>query len=569
MKIRVATSHEKTSVALTEARSLRGRQTRVQAKQDILAAFREQYFLSEDEIAALTLSAEPVDDRFFMALDKAKQISKDCELLLGFERQVLGTELMEQISRNVNLGFQKLFRSVHRAFKTINLENPSMNPTIRRALRVLTERPSLFQQCLDFFAEARERVLTDAFHVALTGTTSTGRDDPTVKPIDLTAHDPLRYVGDMLAWAHSATVSEREALEVLFVAEGEELAAGIKSGRNTELWGLLADGDDQKATDFNAVQALNDLVDRDVAGAARTLRQRVEQVVQSNEDILSAYKLANLIKFYRVTFQNVLGSKSTLSTSVADIEAKALRQFRALVRDSTAMLQGEFQQTPANLGPPTFFQASLEQLRAIARTYETSLTSPGSDEDEFDDVLNEAFEPFMSGCDNMARSIPSPNQSIFRTNCRLAAKSCLDGFDFARVRLDKLQKEVDLEMVALVAEQYHWMLQVSGLQVMISRLNKVPASELSQEDLRATSQQLDDFLPSALIDAMERLTQLRDVSLARTITGQASERFCTDFERLEAALLEKDAEADLDDPASEGLRSALPRTTAEIRVLMS
>lgn len=37
----------------------------------------------------------------------------------------------------------------------------------------------------------------------------------TPRPIELHSHDPLRYVGDMLAWLHQATASEKEHLQTL------------------------------------------------------------------------------------------------------------------------------------------------------------------------------------------------------------------------------------------------------------------------------------------------------------------------------------------------------------------
>lgn len=43
----------------------------------------------------------------------------------------------------------------------------------------------------------------------------------TPRPIELHAHDPLRYVGDMLAWLHQAVAGEREFLEALFDYRGE------------------------------------------------------------------------------------------------------------------------------------------------------------------------------------------------------------------------------------------------------------------------------------------------------------------------------------------------------------
>ncbi len=37
----------------------------------------------------------------------------------------------------------------------------------------------------------------------------------TPRPIELHSHDPLRYVGDKLAWLHQACASEKEHLEGL------------------------------------------------------------------------------------------------------------------------------------------------------------------------------------------------------------------------------------------------------------------------------------------------------------------------------------------------------------------
>ena len=48
------------------------------------------------------------------------------------------------------------------------------------------------------------------------------------RPIELHAHDPLRYVGDMLAWVHRAIAAEREFLENLFGIRG---MAGAVDGR--------------------------------------------------------------------------------------------------------------------------------------------------------------------------------------------------------------------------------------------------------------------------------------------------------------------------------------------------
>ncbi|KAI1495660.1 oligomeric Golgi complex subunit 6 [Biscogniauxia marginata] len=599
MKSHVTAAHDATSSTIQEASSLTTQRQNVETKQQLLKAFREHFVLTEDEVASLTMTAEPVDDQFFLVLSKAKRIRHDCEILLGFENQTLGLEIMDQTSKNINQAFQKLYRWVQKEFKTLNLENPQIHSSVRRALRVLAERPSLFQNCLDFFAEAREQILSDSFYLALTGTSASGGKDHSVKPIELVAHDPLRYVGDMLAWAHSATVSEREALEVLFVSDGNEIAKGIQEGRENELWRLMADEGDGPV-EFDAVKALNDLVDRDVSGAARILRQRIEQVIQTNEETILAYKLANLLGFYRFTFSKLLGDESILLQSMTNVESEALRQFRSLMRDHIATLQGEFQHTPSDLGPPDFLQDALKQLTAIMKTYETSIaaSSPSADRAaDFEPILAESFDPFLSGCENMsqtlsATSTPAPTRSIFLINCLLAARHALSPFDFASARTARLQSRIDELSATLVDAQYAFFRRESSLEPLFDALAplhegddavKIASGALEAarpEALARASQGLDDFLPSAVMDAVENIRHLQDAQLAREVTEEAADRFCTEFEHVEEMLVLADelrqhqqqggvGEEERDGESSESLRALFPRTTGEIRVLLS
>ncbi|CAJ2508736.1 Uu.00g137620.m01.CDS01 [Anthostomella pinea] len=587
MKSHVTAAHDATSSTLEEASSLMTQKRNVETKQQLLKAFREHFVLSEDEIASLTSTVETVDDHFFLILAKAKRIRKDCEVLLGFENQTLGLEIMDQTSKNLNQAFQKLYRWIQKEFKTLNLENPQINSSIRRALRVLAERPSLFQSCLDFFAEAREQILSDSFYLALTGTSASGSKDHSVKPIELAAHDSLRYVGDMLAWAHSATVSEREALEVLFVSDGNEIAKGMQEGRENELWQFMADEGDGPP-EFDAVKALNELVDRDVSGAARILRQRIEQVIQTNEETILAYKLANLLSFYRFTFSKLLGDEAVLLQSMINLESEALRQFRSLMRDHIATLQGEFQHTPSDLGPPDFLQNSLEKLTAIMQTYDTSLASEGDREADFQPILAEAFDPFLAGCENMARNIRAPSDSIFLINCLLAAKHTLTRFDFAAGRVARLQSTIDEHTARLAESQYGFFRTESSLSPLLDAL--APLSDSNKEDvakvaeldaaqpeaLTHASQNLDDFLPSAVMDAMENVKHLQDAVLAREVTEEAADRFCSDFEHVEEMLIYADELVEqegrrraVDGQERPSLRALFPRTTGELRVLLS
>jgi conserved oligomeric Golgi complex subunit 6 len=583
MKKHITAAHQQTAPVLEEASELMRQKHQVEAKQQLLKAFNSHFIMSEDDIATLTSTAEPVNDRFFGLLARAKKIQSDCEILLGTENQRLGFEIMEQISKTLNSAFQKLYRWIQREFKTLNLENPQISSSIRRALRVLAERPSLFQNCLDFFAEAREHILSDAFYTALTGTSVSGEEDSSVKPIELVAHDPLRYVGDMLAWTHSATVSEREALEVLFISDGDEIAKGIQAGRDSEPWNRIAE-DGEGDSHFDGLKALNELVDRDVTGVARVLRQRIGQVIQSHEETIMAYKIANLLNFYRVTFSKLLGDGSVLLESLTTLEESALRQFRILMRDHVAGLQGEAQVPPADLGPPDFLQDSLKQLTAIMKTYETSLSSPDSREADFQPILADAFEPFMKRSENMAKDLEAPGSTIFAINCLLAARSIMAPFDFTTERVSVIQDTIEKYATGLIEHQYSFFRNNSAMQPLLQALAPLSDTEEDLKSIRSlkifqpaaltqAGQTLDDFLPSALMDAMENIKQLQSSKLARDVTEEAAEKFCDDFEHVEEKLIAADEiwEQERDDGVvdDEPLRALFPRTSGEIRVLLS
>lgn len=44
------------------------------------------------------------------------------------------------------------------------------------------------------------------------------------RPIEMHAHDPRRYLGDMLAWVHQSLASERELFIGLFGDDGRDVS---------------------------------------------------------------------------------------------------------------------------------------------------------------------------------------------------------------------------------------------------------------------------------------------------------------------------------------------------------
>lgn len=582
---------------LEEASTLVIQSESVKTKQRVYEAFKNRFVMAPSDVYYLTSSTEPVDDHFFELLGQAKRIHKDCEFLLGSENQRLGLELMDQTLRNLNNAFKKLYNWIQKEFKILDLEAPHVGAPVRRALRVLAERPSLFQNCLDFFAEAREHTLSDAFHAALIAAPdSEGTRKGAMKPIEFSTHDPLRYIGDMLAWIHSATVSEQESLESLFIAEGDELAKGLKAGKESELWanveGLQIS--EKKETTFDGRKALNDLVSRDMAGVSRTLKQRAELAIRNHEDPVVMYKTKSLLDFYESIFSKLVGNEAALILVTSELTALAFDKFDQLMADEVN--QSAHESIPDDLSVPSFLRNALDRLSAILKTDSATVRTPSkASTSSTSRLLTSALIPFLDQCSDFASSLPKTDSSsppanvIFQLNCLVPVQSQLIPHSES---IHELVTTTDATISSLITElttaQHAFFLQSSDVANLLSAIessqadqpiSKLPA--FAPEALTASAQKLDDFLPEAILDGMRNLKYLADKKLAQQLTEDAAQRFCADFEVVENKLTEADemdqskfseGEGDLDHQnkaENERLRDLYPRTLGEVRVLLS
>lgn len=596
MRRLVAAARQENAPVLDEASTLLAQRQDLEKKKHLLDAFNKHFILSDEELMVLTSTTEPINEHFFAVLARIKQVHSDCKVLLGSENQRLGLELMEQSSRHLNNGYQKLYRWIQNEFKTLDLENPQINAFMRKSLRTLAERPALFESCLDSFSEAREHILTDGFHSALAGSSMNHDTDSMMKPIELHAHDALRYIGDMLAWTHSATVSEREALESLFIAEGDEMAKGIQAGRHSQPWSAV-DGES-----FDGRKALDDLVNRNMTGVARALRQRVEQAIQGQNDTVTVYKIASLISFYRVTLTKLFGPESSIMETLSGLEESAMHQFEVLRNDYTATVKAELTRAPADLSVPDVLDETLIQLKALMKSYESSLAPTSYREAEFQPILSQTLKPVLDACESLPEKLETPANNIFLLNCHLATKKTLQPFDFTHSVIEQIDQSIESSTDKLIDYQHAFFLHVSGLHPLLTALIPLTDSPadlakihslppFQQTALTEASQTLDDFLPSGLMDALDNLKRLRDTKLAGDITSEAADRFCEDFDFVEGRLAagdemlageEEDAEGSDEEAERKDRREAqqrrldavplkelYPRTSGEIRVLLS
>ena len=226
-----------------------------------------------------------------MAVTSA-HLEKACDKLLRWcsvEFRGMGRDASLEVSEELSEAVRRLRLRPELLSCVASLLSHLTNPPTHPPSEVLT-----------VLAQTRQATLLNSFTSALTTGNRTGSVGAR-RPIDLHAHDALRYIGDMLAWVHQTIAAEREFLEALLSIDmGERMPGAVRAPAHAE------------------DEWLGELMDAAVAGLCGPLRARVLQTVRGQESGLNAYKVSRLLHFYTLTMSRTLGSRALLATTLKE-----------------------------------------------------------------------------------------------------------------------------------------------------------------------------------------------------------------------------------------------------------
>ncbi|RUS17455.1 oligomeric Golgi complex subunit 6 [Endogone sp. FLAS-F59071] len=521
MKSRLDSANTQTSMMLEQADSLKIQSKACETRKIIIDAFLERFTLSNAEVAVLCSPSAAVGSEFFDALKHLQQIHGDCKALLISEHQKAGLEIMESMALYQDTAYDKLFRWTQYECRSFGRDSLEVGGSMKNAMKALKQRPVLFQSCLDELVHIRRNAIVRAFVEALTR----GGPGGTPRPIELHAHDPLRYVGDMLAWLHQAVAGEREFLEALFDYRGENATnrarrsskKQLRPPENTAKNDDTVDGEGVHISLQSDESAILELLDRALEGTSRPLKTRVEQVLVSQPGAITSYRISNLIQFYSVTIGKMLGERAELSKTLHDITEAAYRVFFETLSAQAARLL-RFLQTPSpDLSPPPAVKETVLQLvgdsvlkevrrqelskfriiigmsKEIMSSYDSSFltndASPSTSHpfNDFSTILDAVVDPLLQMCELGAKQLNTFDRAVHMINCmhhvQVSSKdygeSALVLYSFTEARARSLETEIETNLGVLVKEQYQTLLRQSGLAKITQALDSKDAETVT------------------------------------------------------------------------------------------
>lgn len=402
------TTKRETQQVQTEAAALATKRDEVQKECKQIRSFLNRYQLNDDEVHALYAEqlADEDMDAFFSTLERVLQLRADCKELVATGEVNCGLELLDTVGKYQEAGFERLYQWT--AEKCAQVDGEPSNE-LHRAIAMLRDRSEFYNYCKERLTTSRRTLLMQRFLVALT----VGGPNGIPRPIEMHAHDPVRYCGDMLAWIHQAIATESEVFRVLF--DGD-----VEFSPCTDTIVDVVAADDMASRAEEVIENTEDTVCMSMVGRAfdeiaRPLQMRVEQTLCSTHDIVIIYKLVHLLAFYHRKLDELVSHAKVAHGLRYCLEA-ANKAFRRELQQLIDTIAASAQDYAACLAATHITLYTSHRLVALLEVFQTSLLP----EHERVADLTPLFEGILSAlelmCQRSVTGLDPVDALVFRIN---------------------------------------------------------------------------------------------------------------------------------------------------------
>ena len=354
-------------------------------KKSLLINFKEKFTLNEYE--EFVLNSGDLNEEFFEILKRAEQINENCSILLSLDNPQLGLKIIAKSNQIINRAIDRIVNYTNKTLDNLySLNSKSRLVILHNCFRFLQNKLNYFNSIVSTFSESRSKVLSDELQKQIQGdvevngqkrSNSILRDS---RPIFMSAHDPVRFVGDLLAYVHSVAVNESETITSIFTM-----------------------GDDN---DKEFENHIHDVTDRILRSLSRPIKARIEQIISSETKLSIIMQVFNLVELYSIMFKKQLDDTGNLVDTINELIQICQDRISMIISNRLATIKTSNLaklELSLDLQPPEwiieFYSDILPMLDQI--TTETMLNLSQGDNNEFLNlIINQPIEIFYEHVDH-------------------------------------------------------------------------------------------------------------------------------------------------------------------------
>eukprot|EP01132_Coremiostelium_polycephalum_P009376 gene9376-11518_t len=497
-------TNQVSSTLLNQAKKMFDDLKEVETKEEIINQFLKKFNLTEEEESAL--QKRDIDSTFYSTLDRLTEIQLECKRNLSSNQYQRATyEIQAIIGQHQEKAYRKLYSWIkEEARNTLQKEAPEITKGLSNALSALQARPLLLRYCLEDISTYRSKVIGTGFITALT----LGGPNGVPRPIEINAHDPQRYLGDMLAWIHQTLASEFEILSLLLgkitikiplFDDNNQEQQQDNNHQNSTISHSTSDQDISNISE--QIEPIHKVLSSSFESVSRPLSIRVEKILQSKPGVTVIYKMVSVLDFYsRIAAGITNNTVSKVSSIFNNLKSHCLSVFLTQIKDQFDKLERSPTIPGQDLQPTIEIKDSINKLNELITTFNGSLIPVEDKEKEYTPVFSSIIQKIINLCTlsaTRASKLPLISAAVFMINCLSLIQNVLSIYDFSVSNVEMLVGQIEAHMDTLVEEQTAEILQLMGIGQKLSILqyseSKTPLSQIPGMDRMSMVQAIRQF----------------------------------------------------------------------------
>ncbi|SCV05411.1 LANO_0H06898g1_1 [Lachancea nothofagi CBS 11611] len=277
---------------MNKLHDLRQKVLQLQLQKQLLVIIRDKLTLTQVEEEVLV--SAPMDVEFFAVVNKLMNIKEASSYLLSLQNPKAGQTLLNQTNLKIENANKRIYNYLVNFFYDLQSASRTFGErtfasddrfllTFQKSMVYLSNDLTLFNEVLKKIVKLRSQRILDEF-------LSQFDIDPSLKsrPIIMSAHDPLRYLGDVLAHVHSLIVDEADFMDSMFKFKSLDIQGTPKS--------VL-----QKNSEFLDGLGVN-LLNETFKPSENSIRIRLEQIIRFEDNPVINLEICELLKLYQMMF---------------------------------------------------------------------------------------------------------------------------------------------------------------------------------------------------------------------------------------------------------------------------
>lgn len=413
--------------------NLKEKKASIESRCNLINEFLENHSLTAEELRELEECEQTghLSEFLFKVLERCHEIRENCRNMVQEQGHLAAFEVMEKMQKIDERSHAIICNNLKREFQNLTVDSHQKKQILSKAFKIIQQNEAVFQLAIDHYISSRSQDLLNQF-VEI--------NRMAVQMPEGLA-EPLKAVGDMLTSIHELTEQEKQ------------------------LFGSICSGDN-----------LPMVLDECLKSLTSPFKIRVEQLLSTEKDAITIFKMGNILIFYADKFESLIRKGSHFTEMLREL-VKIVRQV------CIAGINHHVDSLMRKMTAPHYDLLPVPEVRQCLSLYHGLISISVKTGDlnlllEPERIYEYVLEPLIQTVQLSATRLKSDvDVSVFTINCLTVIRSAISEITAFKKKIEMIDAMIEGNSDVLVSVQVNEMLEKSGILELYQKFIAVSPDE--------------------------------------------------------------------------------------------